>query len=416
MVAEGYLLSRKLLRLRGNKLAIDNKAPRDLSAVAWADTTAGRVLWVASDEALGIGANSHAAKMATRRNAILTLRAKKGADTFVLSDVTLLRNALPQVRFQPVEADDDADEDEVDIEGLDIVGTQLWLVGSHSSRRRKPKDEDASAKRLTPPKISRNRFLLARLTVDDGVILTGRSADGTPRSAALLPMESSGGNPLTNVLAHDPYLGPFLARAMVGDDPDSAVPLPGKDNGLDIEGLAVRDGRVYLGLRGPVLRGWAVLLVLSPDDSDQPGRLELHPIAKGGPRVQKHFLWLKGMGIRDLTFDGDDLLILAGPTMDVDGTAAVWRLKHPEKLADASLTGKPSPHEEFHADKLHWLFNLPVADGADRPEGFARYDLWDQRALMVVYDAAADERQLFNDRGRAKSATVFADVFRLPED
>lgn len=414
MVAEGYLLSRKLLQLRGKKLTIHSKGPRDLSAVAWADTTAGRVLWVGSDEALGVDAKSDAAKKAAQRNAILTLRAKKGADTFVLSDVTLLRDALPQVLFQP--EDDNADEDEVDIEGLDIAGAQLWLVGSHASRRRKPKDKDGSAKRLMSPKISSNRFLLARLAVDDGEILTGRSADGTPRSAALLPMKSEGGNPLTSILAADPYLGPFLARAMVGGDSDSAVPLPGKDNGFDIEGLAVRDDRVYLGLRGPVLRGWAVLLVLSPVDSDEPGRLELRPVAKGGPLVAKHFLWLNGMGIRDLTFDGDDLLILAGPTMDVDGTAAIWRLKHPDKLADASLTGKPSPKEEFQADKLQRLFNLPTREGADRPEGFVRYDLWDQRALMVVYDAADDERQLLNDKGDAKSQTVFADVFRLPPD
>ncbi len=41
------------------------------------------------------------------------------------------------------------------------------------------------------------------------------------------------------------------------------VPIPGKDNGFDIEGLAVREDRLLLGLRGPVLRGHAFVLELS---------------------------------------------------------------------------------------------------------------------------------------------------------
>ena len=40
---------------------------------------------------------------------------------------------------------------------------------------------------------------------------------------------------------------------------------------------------------------------------------------------RKLFLNLDGLGIRDLTLRGDDLLILAGPTMDLSGPAAVFR-------------------------------------------------------------------------------------------
>ena len=35
--------------------------------------------------------------------------------------------------------------------------------------------------------------------------------------------------------------------------------IPGKDNGFDIEGLAVKGEKVFVGVRGPVLRGWAVV-------------------------------------------------------------------------------------------------------------------------------------------------------------
>ena len=46
--------------------------------------------------------------------------------------------------------------------------------------------------------------------------------------------------PLLEALAHDPHLAPFLS-------------LPAKDNGFDLEGLAVLGKRVFLGLRGGCL-------------------------------------------------------------------------------------------------------------------------------------------------------------------
>ncbi len=59
------------------------------------------------------------------------------------------------------------------------------------------------------------------------------------------------GKDLRDLLEDDEHLAPFLA-------------IPGKDNGLDVEGIAVRGDRVLLGLRGPVLRGWALVLELRP--------------------------------------------------------------------------------------------------------------------------------------------------------
>ena len=57
-------------------------------------------------------------------------------------------------------------------------------------------------------------------------------------------------NLLTRALADDPHFGPYMA-------------IPGKDNGFDIEGLAVDGRRLLLGLRGPVLRGWSALLEIA---------------------------------------------------------------------------------------------------------------------------------------------------------
>ncbi len=69
-------------------------------------------------------------------------------------------------------------------------------------------------------------------------------------------------NLLTRALVDDPHFGPCMA-------------IPGKDNGLDIEGLAV-DGRwLLLGLRGPLLRGWSALLEIAKEASG--GQLRLAP-------------------------------------------------------------------------------------------------------------------------------------------
>ena len=107
---------------------------------------------------------------------------------------------------------------------------------------------------------------------------------------------------LTAALQDDPYLGPSLA-------------IPAKENGLDVEGLAVLGDRVLLGLRGPVLRGWATILEVEPQpDPQDPSRLTL-----GSPPYRQHFLDLDDLGVRDLCRDGNDVLVLAGPSMGLDG-------------------------------------------------------------------------------------------------
>ena len=117
---------------------------------------------------------------------------------------------------------------------------------------------------------------------------------------------------LVDLLRADAHLAPFLA-------------IPAQDNGFDVGGLAVVGDRLYVGLRGPVLRGWAVVLEVRPaQDPTDPGRLALG-IFPEGARYRKHVLDLGGLGVRDLCPDGDDLLVLAGPTMALSGPVRVHR-------------------------------------------------------------------------------------------
>lgn len=81
--------------------------------------------------------------------------------------------------------------------------------------------------------------------------------------------------------------------------------------GLNIEGAALWRGSVWLGLRGPLAGDEAQLLRLSAD-------LQRVEEARALP--------LGGMGVRELTVVGADLLILAGPVEDGGPAHVLWRL------------------------------------------------------------------------------------------
>jgi hypothetical protein len=412
---KGFLIGRWLLRLRGPDLVIDAGSLGNLSAIAARETAGGPVLWLAGDEAIRFGATAEEAATATQRNAILLLRpeASAGAGGFTLREVITLRSLLPNVALTE---DKKGHEDEIDIEGFYLDGDMLWLTGSHSSKRKKPKRGDADAARLAGIGTDANRFLVARIPVDGrrpvAAMADSRRPQQTLRAAAL-PLSAGDGGPgnaIVRALADDAHLGPFVRRlaAEAGEERD---PLPGKDNGFDIEGIAVRGDRVYLGLRGPVLRGWAIILKIRPEDDGAGGlRLAAH---SAGRQVIKHFVYLGGMGVRDLAFDGDDLLILAGPTMDVDGTQAVWRLARPHELKPDSLTGTTGS-DAWDEGRLDRLFDLPTVETGDRAEGLCRFDHAGERAVLVAYDQTSPARHLPDESGKPTPEAVYLDLFRLP--
>ncbi|MEN3334702.1 MAG: hypothetical protein V7641_4067, partial [Blastocatellia bacterium] len=171
-------------------------------------------------------------------------------------------------------------DEEIDVEGLSFSDNYLWLVGSHSLKRKKPKPKDnpqEQIKDLAHIKSELNRYVLARIPIGQNPA-TGEVApckSCTNPSDALQTLTathlpySNPGNALMDAIKADAHLAPFLS-------------IPGKDNGLDIEGLAARGNRLFVGLRGPVLRGWAVILELAVEDQN-----ESHLALKGiGPQGQ----------------------------------------------------------------------------------------------------------------------------------
>ncbi|WP_426493429.1 DUF3616 domain-containing protein [Hymenobacter sp. 102] len=293
----------------------------------------------------------------------------------------------------------EAEAVEIDIEGLGEADHYLWVIGSHSLKRKQPKpDEEDVAKqiaRLAKVAEEPSRYLLARVPLlrnpRTGDFELHREAPHPTnpgqvlRAAQLRGTDTS--NDLLDLLVHDPHLKPFL-------------PIPGKDNGFDIEGLAVTpDGRLFIGLRGPVLRGWAIVLEVLPRE-DKHGRLRLDEVPGATEKYyKKHFLDLGGMGIRELRQQGTDLLVLAGPTMDLDGTIAVYRWPEALSCPQDSLIG---------SDKLERLFDVPHGSGPtagqDKAEGMA---LLDETHVLLVFDSPADAR-------KPAPHQVQADVRRLP--
>ncbi|WP_421655374.1 DUF3616 domain-containing protein [Leptothermofonsia sp. ETS-13] len=283
-------------------------------------------------------------------------------------------------------------EDEIDIEGIDYSDSYLWIAGSHSLKRKKPKgkNSDKDIRRLAEIQRELNRYLIARIPVIEGELYKTcphpRDPDRELTAAYLQRTEES--NQLIDVLKEDEHLGPYLS-----------MPIPGKENGFDIEGLAVYKDRLFLGLRGPVLQSWSVILEIEVKELEL-GVLTLKTLGKDGKKYIKHFLELNGLGIRELCFCGDDLIILAGPTMQLEGEMRLFRLKKVLERSHDSLIWETSNHLEV-------LFDLPFTIGSDHAEGLSLFPcLGQQNALMVVYD-------LPDERRRIAPNAVFADVFLL---
>lgn len=340
----------------------------------------GDTLWLANDESVSIERLTLAAEDSRGKTSFARHHRQYALHDFL---------TLPLPHHDP----ERGRINEADIEGLASDGDYLWLTGSHSLRRKQPGEGDGvkrTHKRLANVSADGNRYLLARipLVAQDGSFElckeTGRK--GKRRTAALLRGDEHG-NQLTALLKQDEHFGPFLA-------------IPGKDNGFDIEGIALAGDHILLGLRGPVLRGWAAIVEVAPVDDDEPGWLRLAPLDGEGALYRKHFLDLKGLGIRDLCVDGKDLLILAGPTMDLDGPVTLFR-----------WPGGANPGMEtvVSSAQLERVLDLPFGQGVDHPEGISLFSSQDGREqeLLVVHDAASASRQIGD-------STLVADVFPLP--
>ncbi len=234
------------------------------------------------------------------------------------------------------------DDDEIDIEGIACSESTVYVIGSHSRKRSllKPdKSQKANRKRLGENLREPLRELVFRFELD----AVGRLA---------APIRTTS---LRSRLENDDMLSPFLA-------------IPGKENGIDIEGISLAPGGLAAAFRSPVFReGFAPVLFFSFDRPD------------AGQLV---FVHLGGRGIRDMIRVSDGYLLIGGPVNDepVSFELYHWDGRDGVPGKDVDLTNSVRP-----------LGRIPLPQPAAKAEGLAVLAQTPEHyELLVVFDGTVE--------------------------
>ena len=286
----------------------------------------GEALWTVSDEGRSLE------------------RLIQDGDGYVLDEQLLLDDLFPDL----------PPGKEADLEAVEVADDRVWVCGSHCRVRREPAEDGRlnAGFRRRP-----SRHLLGSVSLRRG------------RTARALPFRGEGS--LRRRLRADPFLSAYMN-------------LPSKENGLDVEGLAIDGRRLMIGLRGPVLDGFAVVMEFTLDRS---GRLAEDPPVR-------HVLGLDGLGVRDLARIDRGLLVLAGPVTAADGPFRVhlWRPRR---------SNAPQGAVAVH----RWP--LPEIGRAEHPEALCGLARGGHPGMLVLYDSP--------DCARVTDGRYRADWFPLPE-
>jgi hypothetical protein len=204
---------------------------------------------------------------------------------------------------------------ELDVEGVAAEGNTVYVTGSHN-RVRYIGAKGGGGVSPVEDKPRRHRDQVFRFTL---------GPNGKPGPVEVMSLRA--------VLDDHPILKQF-------------VPVASKENGIDIEGLAVKNGRLYFGFRGPVLRdNWVP--ILSCTFGKEPGEVAVAYARFGG------------RGVRDLVAVQNGFLVIAGPVGDGDQSYQIHFWDGTDGLAGPKDPPKPKP-----------LAELPDF-GKGKPEGLA---------------------------------------------
>jgi Protein of unknown function (DUF3616) len=173
-------------------------------------------------------------------------------------------------------------EEDPDAEGAAYDDGYFYITGSHGRSRHHPENRNDSS------------YVILRFQVDP--------ATGTPTH-----------------LSRDPDVVGIESSCRIRNVIKAEVPKfydkPLDENGVNIEGIAVKDGRIYLGLRGPSNNGSAYVISVDAKAAFAPDQ-DLEAKAR--------MLQLgRDTGIRDLAAVADGLLVLTGPVNEQEVTPAV---------------------------------------------------------------------------------------------
>lgn len=229
---------------------------------------------------------------------------------------------------------------ELDAEGAATDGQYVYVTGSHSmSRNRCAENPD-----------SRH---VVRFRIDQA----GRAL--RDQSAGLVGYQDS--ERLWTIMSNEEALKEHVGKCLGTQSPEKKTRLKG-GRGVNVEGLAVKDGHLYFGFRGPARDGTVPVLSVHADTlfGSQPLKPVMFRLAVG-----------EGRGIRDMLAVRDGFLILAGPDDDErkeqptymllfwDGTAETATMPRPLAHLDVSNVKRPTCDKETKPEALALISESP---------------------------------------------------------
>lgn len=235
---------------------------------------------------------------------------------------------------------------ELDAEGVAFDGGHFYVTGSFG-RARHESDSNKEAKNKAKAAATRQIFRIA---------LPTSAVDMKTGMLVEKPLITSSST-LAGLLQNQPEIAPFYNTAL-------------KDNGLTIEGIAVRDQRLYIGMRGPVLGADAAVLSVATAAvfDGKEAQSTLHKIALGLDRSGK------SRGIRDMAVYRSSILMLAGPVKDPPDDVAIRNDDYAIYLWDGT-------------EKVDRLYGLKAYGDKKKPEALLPLEGdAEQVRLLLMFD------------------------------
>lgn len=230
----------------------------------------------------------------------------------------------------------DNNAEELDLEGLAWQAPYLYAIGSHSKKRKKYKSDASDQKNL------QRMSAIIKEPARHALWQIKLSEKLKPQRIKRISID--------DFIQQNTILEPFTT-------------LPSKENGIDIEGIAVSKNKLWLGFRGPVIRGnfASVLQVQLNSES-----LTL--------KKPEHFLLdLNGFGIRDLAYYENKLFILAGAVNELPKQYMLYDWKPETAFSKANiryqfspeLSGKPEAIAfSANTKNIFWMAQDGIKNGA----------------------------------------------------
>jgi hypothetical protein len=246
---------------------------------------------------------------------------RQGEDYAVVNDITLNENAK-----------------EIDIEGIACDGNTVYVVGSHSAKR--PKID----KKVTYEENRQNIKQVVPEPDQDRLFRFSLDAEGNAKDVE----ETS----LRSIIDSKKVLKDFSL-------------LPSKENGVDIEGIAIHKQQLYIGFRGPVLReNWVPVLKCR--------------FAKPVTEAELLYVQLDGLGFRDITRVENGFLILAGPVGDGPGSYQIYLWDGEDCLLGIRTSGQTGT--------IEFLGVIPTDEGAKAEGITVLKESSSAYEVAIVYD------------------------------